>query len=55
MNLMTQTLAALMPGDECEEAEKQIKTDQDQEDWFINCDYKSCVACWDEAKELNEN
>ena len=42
--------------DECEKTEKQIETDQDQEDWFTSCDYKIlCAACWDEAKELNRN
>lgn len=42
--------------DKCEEAEKQIETDQDQENWFISCDYKIlCAACWDEAKVLNGN
>ncbi|MBP2619590.1 hypothetical protein [Chryseobacterium jejuense] len=40
----------------CEEAQEEVETDQEQENWFTNCDYKIlCAACWDEAKELNEN
>ncbi|OCA76446.1 hypothetical protein BBI01_07115 [Chryseobacterium artocarpi] len=40
--------------DLCHDAEQQIETEKDEEEWFTSCDYKIlCVACWDEAKELN--
>ncbi len=40
--------------DACHQQLHLVKTDKEQEQWFLNCDYKLlCVCCWDEAKDLN--
>ncbi|MHA7609810.1 hypothetical protein [Elizabethkingia meningoseptica] len=39
---------------QCEQAWELTETEEDRENWFLNCDHKIvCAACWDEAKELN--
>lgn len=41
--------------DECNNLLQAVETEKEQEDWFLNCDYKFlCVCCWDEAKEINQ-
>lgn len=39
----------------CEEAWNHTQTEEDREQWFIDCQHKLvCVSCWDEAKALNQ-
>jgi len=39
----------------CEEAWNQAQTEEEREQWFIDCQHKIvCVSCWDEAKILNQ-
>lgn len=39
----------------CEEAWNRTQTEEDREQWFIDCQHKLvCVGCWDEAKALNQ-
>lgn len=38
----------------CEQNLAKVTNDNEQEKWFLECDYKIvCAACWDEAKKLN--
>lgn len=42
--------------DACEARWDLTKTDDDRDQWFIDCDHKLvCATCWDEAKELNQS
>ncbi|MBB1150158.1 SMI1/KNR4 family protein [Myroides sp. NP-2] len=39
----------------CERAWNHTQTEEDREQWFIDCQHKLiCVSCWDEAKALNQ-
>lgn len=40
--------------DACDERLDLALTHEEQQQWFLNCDYKIlCAGCWDEAKDLN--
>lgn len=40
--------------DACEARWELTTTEEEREQWFLDCNHKLlCVNCWDEAKELN--
>lgn len=39
----------------CEANWDKTETDEDRDNWFINCNFKIiCAVCWDEAERLNK-
>ena len=39
----------------CEANWDKTETDEDRDNWFINCSFKIiCAVCWDEAERLNK-
>lgn len=42
-------------GNECEQKLSKTRTDEEQDQWSLDCDYKIvCAICWDNIKESNQ-
>ena len=42
-------------GNECEKKLSKTRTDEEQDQWSLDCDYKIvCAICWDNIKESNQ-